>query len=409
MIDFGLAEDEYSDENQSYTKTILGNVDYLSPERVDGFPGTMESDLFALGIILYELCFLKHPFKSDSDFKTMEAIKYKEIDLNPIDESYLEFKNILSTLLRKDKQRNILALPKKYSLIQKSYIFSKYRVYVGSLITLVVILTIYFIFSKSDYNSIIYNKETNSPIKPSETIKLNGFSIEACTFFNYESIGKLSMIFRKVDYDQFVKSKFKRTAPEAIAEVATYLNRVNDTYNKVYSLCNKVENTKFVKKIYDLYYERLQALQNMKADKKVKSVLSNYQSEFALDARVIQTQPYPGYYTVEKSAFDIIKSLKNNHGIINGKYIYFLNNELLPNRLSNTQCQMLSEFYIIHNILGDPTKFQSINGLKIILFNNNNTKIDLISEKIIVSKKDKESFFCVYEANNIENAEINFY
>jgi serine/threonine-protein kinase len=66
VLDFGIAKVEPSqrDTSQPLTRmgTILGTPEYMAPEQAMGEPVTPAADLYALGVILYEMLTAKHPF-----------------------------------------------------------------------------------------------------------------------------------------------------------------------------------------------------------------------------------------------------------------------------------------------------------------------------------------------------------
>src|SRR5262249_39045695 len=54
--------------------TVLGTVRYMSPEQARAETAGSASDLFSLGIVLYELATGQHPFPADSPITTLHAI-----------------------------------------------------------------------------------------------------------------------------------------------------------------------------------------------------------------------------------------------------------------------------------------------------------------------------------------------
>ncbi|QIL46144.1 Stk1 family PASTA domain-containing Ser/Thr kinase [Vagococcus coleopterorum] len=65
IADFGIAV-ALSETSLTQTNTLLGSVHYLSPEQARGGMATRQSDIYALGIILYELLTGRVPFDGES-------------------------------------------------------------------------------------------------------------------------------------------------------------------------------------------------------------------------------------------------------------------------------------------------------------------------------------------------------
>jgi len=73
LVDFGLASVRGS-ENLTRAGSTLGTVGYMSPEQVKGKDVDKRTDLFAVGVVLYEMIAGKKPFEGKTDAATMDAI-----------------------------------------------------------------------------------------------------------------------------------------------------------------------------------------------------------------------------------------------------------------------------------------------------------------------------------------------
>jgi serine/threonine-protein kinase len=73
VVDFGIAKAAMRSQ-ETRSGTLKGKVSYMSPEQCTGKAIDRRSDVFALGIVLYELVTAKRLFRGETDFNTMSAI-----------------------------------------------------------------------------------------------------------------------------------------------------------------------------------------------------------------------------------------------------------------------------------------------------------------------------------------------
>jgi eukaryotic-like serine/threonine-protein kinase len=73
IMDFGIARMRVSDV-KTQTGNILGSPKYMSPEQMTGQPADRRSDIFSLGIVLYELTAGEPPFSAPNVSQLMQQI-----------------------------------------------------------------------------------------------------------------------------------------------------------------------------------------------------------------------------------------------------------------------------------------------------------------------------------------------
>lgn len=84
LIDFGVAKARTRVARKTRTGILKGKVSYMSPEQLEGKVIDRRSDIFSLGVVLYETLAGEKLFKGDSDYSVMKEIVAARIDLQPL-------------------------------------------------------------------------------------------------------------------------------------------------------------------------------------------------------------------------------------------------------------------------------------------------------------------------------------
>ena len=115
VLDFGLAKIENASGLDGATKTmpltgegsILGTLQYMSPEQVEGKEADARSDIFAFGLVLYELITGKRAFEGSTQTSLIAAILKDQprpvSELQPVTPKALD--RVVQTCLEKDPDR----------------------------------------------------------------------------------------------------------------------------------------------------------------------------------------------------------------------------------------------------------------------------------------------------------------
>lgn len=77
LTDFGVARIQDSGDATRTQGSMVGTLKYMSPEQVQGQPIDARTDIFAAGVLLYQLLTSKRPFDGGSDFDIIQQIVSK--------------------------------------------------------------------------------------------------------------------------------------------------------------------------------------------------------------------------------------------------------------------------------------------------------------------------------------------
>ncbi len=107
VVDFGIAKSKGRVHVTRAGSTVKGKTPYLSPEQLGGLAIDRRSDLFSLGALLYVMATGVHPFRGESELRTIENIVLKVPaplrslvpDIHP------EFEKLVLRLLEKDPKK----------------------------------------------------------------------------------------------------------------------------------------------------------------------------------------------------------------------------------------------------------------------------------------------------------------
>jgi len=74
LLDFGIAKIATGDRDLTRTGTTLGTIAYMAPEHLNGGEADERSDVWALGVVLYEMLAGSRPFSGANDYELFQAI-----------------------------------------------------------------------------------------------------------------------------------------------------------------------------------------------------------------------------------------------------------------------------------------------------------------------------------------------
>jgi serine/threonine-protein kinase len=130
VTDFGIARAVNTEESLTQTGAVMGTATYFSPEQAEGMGVDSRTDIYSLGVVLFEMVTGRPPFLGDTPVAvaskhvrdhppsprelnpsippTFEAIILKAMDKNP-DFRYATSEELRADLLRFNEGRDVLA------------------------------------------------------------------------------------------------------------------------------------------------------------------------------------------------------------------------------------------------------------------------------------------------------------
>ena len=106
LVDFGVAKAVGRVSEATRAGQLKGKFGYMSPEQARGKPVDRRSDVFSIGIVLFELTTSRRLFRGDSDIETLKLVISAQVPRpSSLDPSYpLELERIVLRALERDMQ-----------------------------------------------------------------------------------------------------------------------------------------------------------------------------------------------------------------------------------------------------------------------------------------------------------------
>jgi serine/threonine-protein kinase PpkA len=102
LVDFGIAKDMASTSSFTQVGAVVGTPHYMSPERCMGKPIDARSDLYAMGVMFYEMLTGRKVFEGRDTFAVSYAHVYEPVP--PLPPEHARFQGIINKLLAKDPE-----------------------------------------------------------------------------------------------------------------------------------------------------------------------------------------------------------------------------------------------------------------------------------------------------------------
>ena len=103
ITDFGIAM-AMNAAQLTQTNSVMGSVHYLPPEQANGKGSTLQSDIYSMGILMYELLTGKLPYKGDNAVEI--ALKHLKESLPDVKEELPDLPQSIANIIKKATAKN---------------------------------------------------------------------------------------------------------------------------------------------------------------------------------------------------------------------------------------------------------------------------------------------------------------
>ena len=116
IADFGIAR-AVTESTMTYSNSVVGSVHYFSPEQARGAGITPKSDVYSLGVVMYEMLTNQLPFNSDNPVSI--AMKHVEEEPTPPSVWRPQISPMLESIVMRAMSKNPDMRPSSFELVQE--------------------------------------------------------------------------------------------------------------------------------------------------------------------------------------------------------------------------------------------------------------------------------------------------